>query len=288
MRIIPAALAATALVFCAAGCGGASGANGRERVIAAFYPLAFAAEQIGGKQVDVKNLTPPGAEPHDVELTPREVGDLQQADVALYLSHDFQPAVEQAVDGAHGKRVDALAGIGLRSGTGDESRKADPHVWLDPVLFARVVDRVGAALGRPRRADALARRLRALDGRYRSGLAHCARRQFVTSHAAFGYLAARYRLHQVAITGIDPESEPSPQRLRELIELVRREHIHTVFFERLVSPRLAETIARDAGATPRVLDPIEGLTHDEERHGADYFTLMRRNLTALRESLGCR
>jgi zinc transport system substrate-binding protein len=130
--------------------------------------------------------------------------------------------------------------------------------------------------------------VRALDGRYRSGLAHCAGRQFVTTHAAFGYLARRYRLHEVAITGIDPESEPSPQRLGELIGLVRREHLGTVFFERLVSPRLARTIARDAGARARVLDPIEGLTGDEERRGADYFTLMRRNLAALEEALGCR
>lgn len=287
MRIIPAALVATALALCAGGCGHASGASGRERVVAAFYPLAFAAEQIGGAHVDVTNLTPPGAEPHDVELTPRGVGDLQRADIVLYLSHGFQPAVEQAVDGAQGQRVDALAGIGLRRGVGEESGKADPHVWLDPVLFARVVERVGAALGRPRRAEALARRVRSLDGSYRSGLANCARRQFVTTHAAFGYLARRYRLHEVAVTGIDPESEPNLQRLGELVELVRRKHLGTVFFERLVSPRLARTIARDAGARARALDPIEGLTDDEERAGADYFTLMRRNLASLREALGC-
>jgi zinc transport system substrate-binding protein len=236
----------------------------------------------------VKNLTPPGAEPHDVELAPGDVAELQKADVVLYLSHGFQPAVEQAVGGAHGVRVDVLRGIGLHRGVGDEAGKADPHIWLDPVLFARVVDRVGTALGRPVRAEALAARVRRLDRLYRSGLAHCAQREFVTSHAAFGYLAARYGLHQIAITGIDPESEPSPQRLRELIGLVRREHIGTVFFERLVSPRLAETIARDAGAKARVLDPIEGLTPAEQQRGASYFTLMRQNVAALRKALRCR
>src|SRR5207237_7641181 len=127
-----------------------------------------------------------------------------------------------------------------------------PHVWLDPVLFARVVERIGAALGRPRRAAALAARVRGLDGRYRSSLAHCARRDFVTSHAAFGYLAARYHLHQIPITGIDPQSEPSPARLRDLIALVRREHVTTVFFERLVSPKVAETVAGEAGAKAAV------------------------------------
>ena len=285
MRMIPVFLVVGAL---AAGCGSVSGAKGRTSVVAAFYPLAFAAQQIGGSSVTVDNLTPPGAEPHDIELTPRDVGRLQQADVVLYLSHGFQPAVEQAAGGANGKRVDVLAGLGLRQGVGDEAGKSDPHVWLDPVLFARMVRRIGVVLGEPARARLLARRVLALDTAYRRGLAHCARREFVTSHAAFGYLAARYHLHQVPITGIDPESEPSPQHLRNLIELVRREHVTTVFFERLVSPRLAETVARDAGAKAAVLDPIEGLTPSEQSHGATYLTLMRQNLHELRKALGCR
>lgn len=288
MRTIPALLLAATLACCAVGCGGASGAGGRRTVVAAFYPLAFAAEQVGGARVAVTNLTPAGAEPHDIELTPDEVAELQKADVVLYLSHGFQPAVEDAVAGASGKPVDLLSGMGLRGGVGDEAGKTDPHVWLDPVLFARIVDRVGAVLGQRRRAWALAERVRALDRLYRTGLEHCGRRDFVTSHAAFGYLAARYHLHQIPITGIDPESEPSPQRLQALIELVRREHIGTVFFERLVSPRLAETIARDAGAQARVLDPIEGLTPAEQSQGQTYLTLMRQNLAELRAALGCR
>ena len=286
MRIVPVWIAALALI--AAGCGAASGAKGRTTAVAAFYPLAYAAEQVGGAKVEVRNLTPPGAEPHDIELTPRDVGRLQQADVVLYLSHGFQPAVEQAVASARGKRVDILAGLGLRRGVGDEAGKSDPHVWLDPVLYARIVRRIGAVLGDPARAAGLARRVLALDAEYRRGLAHCARRDFVTSHAAFGYLAARYGLHQIPITGIDPESEPSPQRLSRLIALVRREHVTTVFFERLVSPRLAETVARDAGAKVAVLDPIEGLTPAEQSHGDTYLTLMRRNLRELRSALGCR
>jgi zinc transport system substrate-binding protein len=281
-------VAAVAIALLTAACGAASGAQGRETVVAAFYPLAFVAQQIGGTKADVDNLTPPGAEPHDIELTPGDVGRLQRAGVVLYLSHGFQPAVEDALGGARGTRVDVLAGIDLRQGAGDEAGKSDPHVWLDPVLFARVVRRIGKALGRPARAAAFARRVLALDREYRTGLAHCERRDFVTSHAAFGYLAARYHLHQIAITGIDPESEPSPQRLRALIALVRREHVTTVFFERLVSPRLAETVARDAGAKAAMLDPIEGLTPSEQAHGDTYFTLMRRNLRELRSALACR
>jgi zinc transport system substrate-binding protein len=285
MRIVPVWLLFVVLV---AGCGAASGAKGKTSVVAAFYPLAWAAEQVGGAKVDVRNLTPPGAEPHDIELTPRDVGRLQQADVVLYLSHGFQPAVEQAVGGAGGKRVDFLAGLGLRKGVGDEAGKPDPHVWLDPVLFARIVRRIGTVLGAPGRMRLLVARLHSLDRDYRRGLARCSRRDFVTSHAAFGYLAARYHLHQIPITGIDPEAEPSPQRLQRLIGLVRREHVTTVFFERLVSPRLAETVARDAGAKAAVLDPIEGLTASEQARGYSYFTLMGENLRQLRSALGCR
>jgi zinc transport system substrate-binding protein len=285
MRTVPVWLLVVLLL---AGCGAASGAKGKTPVVAAFYPLAYAAEQVGGSKVNVHNLTPPGAEPHDIELTPGDVGRLQQADVVLYLSHGFQPAVEQAVAAARGKRVDVLAGIGLRRGVGDEVGKSDPHVWLDPVLYARVIRRIGAALGEPAGAKSLARSVLALDGEYRRGLANCARRDFVTSHAAFGYLAARYGLHQVPITGIDPESEPSPQRLQRLIALVRREHVTTVFFERLVSPRLADTVARDAGARTAVLDPIEGLTPAEQANGDTYLTLMRKNLHELRSALRCR
>ena len=287
MRIVLAIGAALLALAAVAGCGGSSAAGG-PTVVAAFYPLAYAAEQVGGPRVSVKNLTPPGAEPHDIELTAREVADLQRADVVLYLSHGFQPAVQDAVRDAQGTKVDALAGIGIRTGVGDEAGRPDPHVWLDPHLYAQVARRIGTALGEPRRAKALAARATVLDHAYRKGLAQCARRTFVTSHAAFGYLAARYGLRQIAITGIDPESEPSPKSLAHLTQLVRREHINTVFFERLVSPKLAQTVAREAGAKTAVLDPIEGLTADEQRQGATYFSLMRQNLRELRTVLGCR
>jgi zinc transport system substrate-binding protein len=256
--------------------------------VAAFYPVAWAAAQIGGHDVHVHNLTPSGAEPHDIELTPKEVAEIQSARFVFYLSHDFQPAVADAVHGARGKTVDVLQGQSLRNGVGDESGKVDPHVWLDPVRFAAIVERMGTALGRPARGRRLAARIMRLDGEYRRGLAHCARRVFVSSHAAFGYLAARYGLHMVAITGVDPESEPSAQTLASLTKLVRDDRIRTVFFERLVSPKLAETVAREAGVRTAVLDPIEGLTPGEEKQGFDYVTLMRQNLQALRRELGCR
>jgi zinc transport system substrate-binding protein len=269
-----------------AGCGAGS-SGGRNSVVAAFYPLAYAAERIGGPAFDVQNLTPPGAEPHDLELTPREVARIQNASVVLYLSHGFQPAVSKAVEQARGKKVDILAGLPLHPADGAEAGlTADPHVWLDPILFARVAKRIGTALGRP--ATALVADLRKLDGEYRRGLRDCKRHEIVTSHAAFGYLAARYGLEQVSITGLTPEAEPTPQQLAHVIQTVRRTHATTVFFETLVSPRLADTVAREVGARTAVLDPIEGLTPAEQQRSDNYLTLMRRNLAALRKALACR
>src|SRR4051794_23091698 len=124
------ALAAAAAVLVPAGCGSSSRRDGRRTVLAAFYPLAFAAEAVAGEGADVRNLTPPGSEPHDVELSPRDVVELQKADVVLYVSHNFQPAVERAVEDARGTRVDLLRGLRLRH-SAEEEGKADPHVWLD-------------------------------------------------------------------------------------------------------------------------------------------------------------
>jgi zinc transport system substrate-binding protein len=268
----------------ASGCGATStngGAKGRT-VVAAFYPLAFAAEQVGRKKVEVENLTPPGAEPHDLEVSPRQVQDVRSADLVLLLGHGFQPQLED-VAGRGANVLWLLDTPGLRRFAND-----DPHVWLDPLRYASIVKRIGLALGADAAADRLVSRLHALDREYRTGLAHCARRQVVTSHEAFAYLAERYGLEQIAITGLAPEAEPTPQAFEGVVSQVRRSHATTIFFETLVSPRIAQTVARETGARTAVLNPIEGLTASQAAHGEDYFSLMRTNLSTLREALGCR
>jgi zinc transport system substrate-binding protein len=278
MRIV-LVLILTSLV--AGSCGGSDGDGNRSKqvdVVAAFYPVAWAAEQVAGKGIRVRNLTPPGTEPHDVELTARDVERIRAADVVLYLGGGFQPAVEDAVDGASGTAVNLLANPVDR----------DPHIWLDPVRFSGTVERIADALDRPESASGTVSDLRALDGDFARGLSTCTRRKIVTAHDAFGYLARRYRLEQVAITGISPEAEPTPRELERVIERVRRTGATTVFFETLVSPRLAETVARETGAGTAVLNPIEGLTSEQAEAGEDYLSLMRDNLEALREALGCR
>ncbi len=272
------------------GCGGSSGTSGADRteVVAGFYPLAYAAQRIGGETVEVRNLTPAGAEPHDLELSPRDVEDVRAADVVLYLGQGFQPGLEDAARGASGQALDLLQGLELRPG-GEEGEEhgVDPHVWLDPSLYAQLVERVGDVLERPEQAKALAGELRVLDKEFAAGLASCDRNTIVTSHAAFGYLAAHYGLQQIGVTGLSPEAEPSPRDLERVVAQVRENGATTVFFETLVSPRLAETVARETGARTAVLNPLEGLTSDEASVGEDYFTIMRQNLAALREALGC-
>jgi len=266
-----------------AGCSSSSGQKGRGqvKVVAAFYPLAFAAKEIGGKRVEVTNLTPAGAEPHDLEVSPRQVQEVRSADLVLLLGHGFQPQLEDAA----GSGPDVLRLLdmpGLRRFT-----NGDPHVWLDPDRYALIAKRIGGALHAPAPPTRFFARLARLDTEYRQGLARCARREIVTSHEAFGYLAQRYGLQQVAITGLSPEAEPTPGALRHVVSVVRSSGATTVFFETLVSPRIAETVARETGTRTAVLDPIEGLTSTEEKRGEDYFSVMRSNLAHLRAALGC-
>jgi zinc transport system substrate-binding protein len=278
MRLLAIAVATAVL----AGCGGAEEAASDRKIVASFYPLAWAAERIAADTVQVVNLTPPGAEPHDVELTPKDVEEIRDADLVVYLGEGFQPAVEDAVADRGGASLDVLDDTG------------DPHVWLDPLAFVDIAQRLAALAerlglaGDRGAAEFLAGELRGLDVNYRRGLADCDRRVLVTTHAAFGRLAARYGLTELSLSGRTPESEPGPRELEELVEKVRASGATTVFSEPLVSDRVAETVAREAGVQVASLDPVEGLSEERLAAGEDYVSVMRSNLAALREALGCR
>jgi zinc transport system substrate-binding protein len=286
--------------------GAAASADSRPAIVAGFYPLYEAASRVGGDQFQVLNLTPAGAEPHDLELTPDEVQRTLVAKVVLYIGGGFQPALEDTVKRRGGSSIDVIQGMSLAppptvegpdSGAEEkENLSFDPHVWLDPMLMSDIVARTGKVLAGidPAHADMYARNTRSyqselakLDSDYRAGLTGCARNVIVTSHAAFGYLAKRYGLEQQAISGISPESEPSPKRLQELAALVKSKGVTTIFGETLVSPRTADALAREAGVKTAVLDPIEGLTPDEIKAGKSYVSVMRDNLATLRTALGC-
>jgi zinc transport system substrate-binding protein len=268
--------------------------------MASFYPLAFAAERVGRESVSVETLTPPGVEPHDMELTPDDLEAIAEADVVLYLGGGFQPAVEEAVEAeAGGVTVDALEGVQLLPAVRTEpdgSRAVDPHVWLDPMRYADVVERIGLALGEAKpsgattfraNAGALRDELSVLDDEFRRGLSDCGTRVMITNHASFGYLADAYDLEQQAISGVAPESEPDPAHIAELAELARAEGVSVIFTEDLLSAEAAETLAHEAGLDTAVLNPLEGLTQSQASAGDDYLSVMRRNLEALHDGLDC-
>jgi len=272
-------------------------ASDRVTVIASFYPLAEFARRIGGSRVDVRTLVPAGVAAHDHEPTPRDIVTLERARLFIYNGAGFEPWVDRLLPELNPAvvRVNATEGMDLLTPDWSSSGP-DPHVWLDPVRAQQQADRVLAGLiavdpGSRARYEAnavvLSSALHALHARYQQGLRACRRKEFVTAHAAFGYLAARYGLRQVPLSGLDPESEPSPARLRLIIEFLRRSGARVVYSETLISPRTAEAVAREAGARVEVLNPLEGLTPDEQARGLDYLTVMDANLNALAGGLDC-
>ncbi|HSK26044.1 MAG TPA: metal ABC transporter substrate-binding protein [Jiangellales bacterium] len=326
--VLPTLLAATALVL--AGCGAeraddatataTGGGQAGLTVLAGFYPLEFVAARVGGERVTVSSLTPPGVEAHDLELSPRDVAGVGDADLVVYLQ-GFQPAVDDAVAQEapdSSLEVGAVAGLDLEPAAdhshdedahdedahGDDAHDedadehdetgADPHFWLDPTKLAKVADATadrlsdldpeGAAEYRDNAAS-LTADLGALDEEIDEALSTCETRTMVVSHEAFGYLAERYDLEQVGIAGLTPDDEPSAAQMADLVRFVDDNDVRTVYYETLVSPEVAETIAAEAGAETAVLDPLEGLT--DEAAGSDYLEVMRANLAALQAGQPC-
>ena len=285
LRAVTGAVAAPLLL---AGCAALTGGSGTDddKVVAAFYPLAWVTEQVAGGHVDVSNLTQPGGEPHDLELSIRETADVERAGLVVY-EKGFQPSVDAAVDqNAEGDVLDVTDVVDLRPG--------DPHFWLDPLLMADVADAVADRLSGldPDHAEEYAanaadtrRELEALDQEYADGLSDCALDTIVVNHDAFGYLA-RYGLHVEPIIGLTPDAEPTPADLAQLQDLVRDDGITTVFAESLGSRKAADSLAADLGVDVAVLDPIEGLS--DRTSDEDYLSLMRQNLARLQEANQCR
>ena len=285
--------------------------SGALTVSTSFYPIQYLAQAIGGEHVAVTSVTPTNVEPHDFELSPKDVTALSASSLVLYVS-GFQPSLDDALAQVSGPAVVDLAGSvdlvhhdgveeeheegateGATEAAHDHGAAAalDPHFWLDPVRMQAAAKAVEAALAQadPAHADDYAANLDTLNATltdlntsYSTGLGHCERTTFVTSHAAFGYLADRYSLTQASISGVDPESEPSPAELAEVKKVVESTGTTTIFTEELVSPETAQAVAAETGAQTRVLSPIESAPES-----GDYAGVMRTNLEELRTALSC-
>ncbi|MEP7034268.1 MAG: zinc ABC transporter substrate-binding protein [Actinomycetota bacterium] len=305
---VVAVITATVLSACGSPLANAGqlGGSGKMAVVASFYPLQFATQEIGGSHVTVTNLTKPGAEPHDVELTPRQVASVSKARLVVY-ERGLQAAVDLAVqaEGAnHALDVAPAADLNLlvqpgigtptRASGGPTSGATDPHFWLDPQRYsdvATVIAQQLASLDPANAADyvnnakAFQDKLAALRGSFAAGLANCWRKEIVTSHSAFGYFAQRFGLQQIAINGLAPEQEPRAATLAAVSSYARAHSVKTIYAETLVSPAVAQAVAREAGAKVATLDPLEGLTSASD--GKDYFEVMRSNLLALQAGQEC-
>lgn len=334
-RILAAACAAaTALTLSAcmspSTSGGTSSKDGKLTVMASFYPLQYLAEKIGGEHVSVSSLTPDGAEPHDLELSPKTVDSLSSADAVIYLA-GFQSAVDEAIEQQAPKTVidvspaaelieagtDANHPSEDEEDTADEAQSGqteahdhdheghdheghdhhhdmstDPHFWLDPTRMAHTATLVGDKLAEAdsahadvykANAKALAEELNTLSDTLVTKTSNCKIKTFVTAHTAFGYLADRTGLTQVGISGLDPESSPSPARLADIAQTAKEQGVTTIFTEALIDPKVAQTLADDLGITTAVLDPIESQTDASK----DYAATMNSNIDALTKALDC-
>lgn len=291
-----------------AGCGlqpnpAASPPAGKLKVVASVYPVYEFARRVGGDRIELTMLVPPGAEPHDWEPTAREMVAIKAARLFLYHGAGFENIDKLLTKDALGttRAVAVSDGISvLKDDDGHDHDKqhgkshADSHIWLDPVAARQEVANIATALAAAdpqnadhyrQNADRFSQELATLDGEYRSGLASLPRRTIVTSHAAFGYLTKRYNLEQLPIMGLTPDSEPTPERLAAIVRFCRANNVKYIFFETIVNPRLAETLAKETGTRLLVLNPLENLTEAEFKQGRDYLSIMRENLANLRQAL---
>ena len=282
--------------------------DGRLRVLTSFYPMYDFACKIGGDCIDVTNMVPSGTEPHDWEPSTNDLKNLEKADVFIYNGADMEPwADDLLVSRSDTLRVvEASENVELRTTDGEHEHAHehegadhhhgdfDPHVWLDPENAKIEMEAIRDALcaADPENStvfqsnyEKYAAELDALDAEFREKLAPLPNRTIVVAHEAFGYLCDAYGLTQVGIEGLSPDSEPDPGRMAEVIDFVREHSISTIFFEELVSPKVAEAIASETGAQAKMLSPLEGLSDEQAAAGADYFSVMHDNLAALMEAL---
>ncbi|URJ45698.1 metal ABC transporter substrate-binding protein [Paenibacillus polymyxa] len=278
-------------------------------VVTTFYPMYEFTKQVAGDHANVTALIPAGAEPHDWEPSAKDMAQVKDADVFVY-NGIVEGWAEQALSSASNDKrvvVEASKGLNLMEGTAEEEGEEahaeeghdhdhvlDPHVWLNPVLAQKEVESIEAGLvaadpankaDYEKNADAYIAKLKELDTEFKTGLKDVKRKDFITQHAAFGYLAEQYGLTQVPIAGLSPEQEPTPNKLAGIIKFAKENNVKTIFFETLVDPKVAETVATEIGSKTDVLNPLEGLTDEDKQKNLDYLGVMKNNLEALKKAL---
>lgn len=299
------AIAATGIFFAVKG-KGTSTSSDHLQVATSFYPLYEFTKIVGGDEVDVTTLIPPGAEPHDYEPSARELAKAKKADVFVYTGGAFEPWADKFAQDYPGGTVKTDTIVELRHVSPEEHEEGDdhdhehtdvdPHFWLDPIRAQKVVSAIAdeLSLADPahdqiykKNAAAYNKQLTALDSEFAQGLMNCQQRTIITTHDAYHYLADRYNFSVESIAGFSPNSEPSAARMAEISTMVQANNTPYIFFESLVSTRLADTISQETGAKTLVLDPIEGVKSEDQKQGKNYLSIQRQNLANLRQAMAC-
>ncbi|WDF49170.1 metal ABC transporter substrate-binding protein [Paenibacillus sp. KACC 21273] len=299
-----------------AGTSSSTASGDKLHIVTSFYPMQEFTSKVAGDLADVQVLVPAGTEPHDWEPTAQDIAKMTDADMLVYNGGGVESWIDQVKDtlGDSGpKLVDASNGIQLMASTEEEHEgeeagheeehateeahdhgEFDPHVWLSPIQAQTEVRNIETGLTAldpnhaadyKKNADAYIAELQKLDAEYKAGLSNVKRKDFITQHAAFAYLAHDYGLTQVPIAGLSPEQEPSAEAMAKIVDFAKQNNVKTIFFETLVSSNVAKTIADEVGAKTAVLNPLEGLTSEETSAGENYISVMRTNLAALEKAL---
>lgn len=279
------------------------------QIATSFYPLYFFTKEITKDKAEVINLTKTGGEPHDFEPSPKDILTIEQSQLLIVNGAFFESWLDKFSDEINQKEVRVLkVAENLATLKGEdphedekeedegEKKAVDPHVWLDPVLAQIQVAMISQELQSmdpanaafyEQNSKALIQNLENLNQEFIGKLQNCQNQEIITAHAAFAYMAKRYDFEQIAIQGLNPDEDPSPAKIAELSNLAKSKNINYIFFETLLSPKIAQTIAQEIGAQTLVFNPLEGLTREEEESGQDYFTIQRENLNSLSLALNC-
>lgn len=267
-------------------------------VCTSFYCMYDFANKIGKDKINIKNLVPSGIEPHDYEPSPSDIATLEKADILIYNGAGMEGWIDKVLSSLNNKKlivVETSRGLKLlKNKDEDIDLKYDPHVWLNPQNAKKQMEIIKEAfiLKDPenkayyeKNYEEYAKKIDELDKEYKDAVSNFKSKDIIVSHSAFGYLCDAYGLNQIAIEGLLADTEPTPSKMAQIVRLAKEKNVKYIFFEELISPKVAQTIAKEVNAKTAVLNPLEGLSDEDIKSNKDYFSIMRENLKVLKEAL---
>lgn len=260
--------------------------NGKPKIYTSFYALYDFTNKIGGDKINLKNIMPPAVEPHDWEISTQDIVDLENADALIYNGS----GLENWIDKVKNTLQNQIEYIDL---TKDMQIKNDPHVWLNPLLAKKQFKKIYKSLSKidvqnqnyyKENYLAVSKQIDELDKKIRNAVKNFKSKDIVVAHQAYKYFCDEYGLNQIALEGIEEESEPTVERMKEVTDFIENNDVKYIFYEGSPSKAI-KTIAQDTGVNLLELNPFEYLTKQQISNGDDYFSIMEKNLENLKVAL---